>query len=227
MTTPIGLYSTSVRLLHRYRTRKRLTVIKDAVAKAAADPAAEDLEASVLEQVGNVRGVRRKQVSDLVHQEVRSYLIHESEPLKEVEDYIRLFPPELPRGAKRMLNHARVLTRVALDRHVLDGGEVTPQHLGKWIVVSERWVDVALLREAQAGHAPPARGRRAGGEAGRELPGARHPRPRRRAAPGSPAQRRRRATDPLRAGYAARLMAVGLLHPGEMGAAVGAQLRAA
>jgi hypothetical protein len=148
--TPLGLYSTAVRLLDRYRTRRRLGEIKDAVAKAAADPAAADLEASVLEQVGPARGgVQRKQVSDLVHQEVRSYLIHESEPLKEVEDYIRLFPPELPRGAKRVLNHARVLTRVALDRHVLDGGEVTPQHLGKWIVVSERWVDVAAYVKAK------------------------------------------------------------------------------
>src|SRR4051812_38731407 len=145
----IGIYSTAVRLVHRYRTRKRLHVIKDAVAKAAADPAAEDLEASVLEQVGNVRGARHKQVSELVHQEVRSYLIHESGPLKEVEDYIRAFPPELPRGAKRVLNHARVLTRVALDRHVLDDGEVTPQHLGKWIVVSERWVDVATYVKAK------------------------------------------------------------------------------
>ena len=73
---------------------------------------------------------------------MRSYLIHESEQLKEVEAYIRLFPPELPRSAKRMLNHARVLTRVAVDRGVLEGGDVTPQHLAKWIVVSERWVDV-------------------------------------------------------------------------------------
>jgi hypothetical protein len=145
----IGIYSTAVRLLDRYRTRKRLDAIKDAIHKVASSPGTEDLEASVLEQVGQVRGPRRKQVSDLVHQEVRSYLIHESEPLKEVEDYIRLFPPELPRGAKRVLNHARVLTRVALDRHVLDGGEVTPQHLGKWIVVSERWVDVAAYVKAK------------------------------------------------------------------------------
>jgi hypothetical protein len=144
VVVPVGLYSSAVRLIQRWRTRKRLTVIKDAIHSAAAGPgSAEELEANVLEQVGSARGVKRKQVSDLVHQEVRSYLIHESEPLKEVEDYIRLFPPELPRGAKRMLNHARVLTRVALDRHVLDGGQVTPQHLGKWIVVSERWVDVA------------------------------------------------------------------------------------
>jgi hypothetical protein len=145
---PIGLWSSVLRLV----TRKRLIAIKEAIQSAAAGEGAEDLEASVLEQVGPTRGAKRKQVSDLVHQEVRSYLIHESEPLKEVEEYIRLFPPELPRGAKRMLNHARVLTRVALDRHVLDGGEVTPQHLGKWLVVSERWVDVAtyLKRKPEA-----------------------------------------------------------------------------
>jgi hypothetical protein len=152
VTPFIGIAATVMRWLERRRTRRRLDAIKDAIDDVAERASAQELEASVREKVGHTRGRRADEVDVLVHQQVRSYLIHESEQLKEVEAYIRLFPPELPRGAKRMLNHARVLTRVAVDRGVLEGGDVTPQHLGKWIVVSERWVDVAtyVKREPDA-----------------------------------------------------------------------------
>ena len=164
LTTPVlGILASVLRLVDRMRTRRRLAAIKTAIDEVADGAAAEDLEDSVREKVGNTRGQRAGEVDALVHQQVRSYLIHESEHLKQVEAYIRHFPPELPRGAKRMLNHARVLTRVAVDRGVLEGDDVTPQHLGKWIVISERWVEVAthvkrrpaligeLEREAEAG----------------------------------------------------------------------------
>ena len=139
----IGIAATVMRRVERRRTRRRLNVIKDAIDQVSESaPAEEELESSVRDKVNETPTLRAEDVDALVHQQVRSYLIHESEQLKEVEAYIRLFPPELPRGAKRMLNHARVLTRVAVDRGVLEGGDVTPQHLAKWIVVSERWVDV-------------------------------------------------------------------------------------
>jgi len=159
----IGGYASIARFLDRRRTKRRLVAINDAIDEVAESAPAEKLEDSVREKVGHAQGARAQEVDALVRQQVRSYLIHESDHLKEVEAYIRRYPPELPRGAKRMLNHARVLTRVAVDRGVLEGGEVSPQHLGKWTVVSERWVDVAtyvkrkptvmreLEHEAQAG----------------------------------------------------------------------------
>ena len=138
----IGIAATAMRWVERRRTRRRLNAINDAIDQVSESASAEELETSVRDKVKETPTLRAEDVDALVHQQVRSYLIHESEQLKEVEAYIRLFPPELPRGAKRMLNHARVLTRVAVDRGVLEGGDVTPQHLAKWIVVSERWVDV-------------------------------------------------------------------------------------
>jgi len=43
-----------------------------------------------------------------------------------------------------MLNHARLLTRIALDRSVFDGQpQLAPEHLGKWIVLCERWWTLA------------------------------------------------------------------------------------
>jgi hypothetical protein len=140
----IGVAAGLMRRIERERTQRRLAAINEAIDEVAQSGPAEDLETTVREKVGQAgsRG-QVENVDALVHQQVRSYLIHESEDLKHVEAYIRRFPPDLPRGAKRMLNHARVLTRVAVDRGVLEGHEVTPQHLGKWIVVSERWVDIA------------------------------------------------------------------------------------
>ena len=143
VTPVIGISSSIMRWLERRRARRRLNAIKEAIDQVSEGASAEELETSVRDKVKETPTLGAKDVDALVHQQVRSYLIHESEHLKEVEAYIRLFPPELPRGAKRMLNHARVLTRVAVDRGVLEGGQVTPKHLGKWIVVSERWVDVA------------------------------------------------------------------------------------
>lgn len=140
----LGVASAWNRGRERLRTRRRLREIDAAIATVDLTSDAEALEASVLERVTPTARTRDAgQVPALVRQQVRSYLIHESEPLKEVEAFIRLYAPSLPRGAKRMLNHARVLTRVAEDRGVLAGSDVTPQHLGKWIVLSERWVDLA------------------------------------------------------------------------------------
>lgn len=136
--------SLATRAIERMRTRRRLHAIDAAIATVKDTTTADELEASVLERV--TPGARAKdagQVPQLVRQQVRSYLIHESEQLKEVEGFIRVYAPRLPRGAKRMLNHARVLTRVAIDRGVLSGEDVTPEHLGKWIVFSERWVELA------------------------------------------------------------------------------------
>ena len=51
-----------------------------------------------------------------------------------------------------MLNHARMLTRIARDRQLF-GGEpsLTPAHLGKWIVLSERWREIAEAVTADPG----------------------------------------------------------------------------
>lgn len=74
----------------------------------------------------------------------RSYLIVHGPEVEQVEAFICRHPPPLPRAAKRMINHARLLTHIAIDRGMF-GGEpaLQPAHLGEWIIMRERWPDVA------------------------------------------------------------------------------------
>jgi hypothetical protein len=67
-----------------------------------------------------------------------------SPEVEAVERFIQRYPPRFPRAAKRMLNHARLLTAIAREREMFGGSpELTPEHLGKWIVLGERWPEVA------------------------------------------------------------------------------------
>lgn len=62
------------------------------------------------------------------------------------------FAPPLPRSAKRMLNHARLLTSIASARGLFDGEpRLSPTDLGAWIALSELWPGVAreVEREPQ------------------------------------------------------------------------------
>jgi hypothetical protein len=96
-----------------------------------------ELERKVLEGT-------KKRHKELARKEVRSYLTAQAEELRHVEEFIVKYPPALPRSAKRMLNHARLLTRIARDRNVFrDDSPISPAHLGKWIVLSERWWSLA------------------------------------------------------------------------------------
>lgn len=68
------------------------------------------------------------------------YLTVRSTEIARVEAVIDRYPPPFPRSAKRMLNHARLLTKIARDREMFEGTPpLTPEHLGKWIVIRERW----------------------------------------------------------------------------------------
>lgn len=72
------------------------------------------------------------------------FLTVQSEELKRVEAVIDAYPPLFPRSAKRMINHARLLTNIARARGMFGGTpELSPEHLGKWIVLRERWHGLA------------------------------------------------------------------------------------
>jgi hypothetical protein len=77
--------------------------------------------------------------------EAESYLTVESSETAAVEEYLQRYPPRFPRGAKRMLNHARLQTKIARERGMFGGSpELTAEHLGKWIVLNERWPEFAV-----------------------------------------------------------------------------------
>jgi KAP family P-loop domain len=92
------------------------------------------------------RGPRFVSLAEQVVDELRTV---RSEEVKEVEGFIRRYPPRFPRSAKRMLNHARLLTKIAIERRMFgpdeEGVVLTPKHLGKWIAIRERWPEFAAL----------------------------------------------------------------------------------
>lgn len=74
----------------------------------------------------------------------RLYLLvtSESDLFGEAQNEILTHLPALPRSAKRLLNSLRLHFYVAYQLKVLDE-TITPAHLGKWIVLRDRWPDLA------------------------------------------------------------------------------------
>jgi hypothetical protein len=129
--------SAFVAAVQRRRSARARRRIDDRIRALATDTDQSSLAKRLLAETEIAdRGLARKQLD--------SYLTDHAHELREVEKVIVEHPPALPRSAKRMLNHARMLTRIARDRKLF-GGEpsLTPAHLGKWIVLSERWREVA------------------------------------------------------------------------------------
>lgn len=53
--------------------------------------------------------------------------------------------PALPRNAKRMLNRLRLLLYIAHEKKMFGGTPtLTPRHVGKWVVMRERWPELAF-----------------------------------------------------------------------------------
>jgi hypothetical protein len=80
----------------------------------------------------------------LIQEGLQRYLFNESDLLREAEDEVMPFLPPLPRSAKRILNHLRLMLFIADARKVF-GGEpaISARHFGKWVVLQERWPEVA------------------------------------------------------------------------------------
>jgi hypothetical protein len=82
--------------------------------------------------------------TQLIDQRVQRLLTDEYVLRQQAESEIVAFLPPLPRNAKRVLNHLRVLLTIAIGRDMFGGTpELEAKHLAKWIVLSERWPEVA------------------------------------------------------------------------------------
>jgi hypothetical protein len=114
--------------------------VADEIRRSVAEGVSQDeLEERVVRMLGR-EGIDE----DVARKGVQSYLLDAADELTDVEETILRYPPGLPRGAKRMLNHARLLTRIARDRGIFGGSpRIDPVHLGEWIALSERWPEVA------------------------------------------------------------------------------------
>jgi hypothetical protein len=81
---------------------------------------------------------------------LESFRLDNTPQLRRVVNEVLKYPAALPRGAKRMLNHARLMTQIARDREIFGGApRLTPEHLGEWIVLAERWPQIAQRVSAQ------------------------------------------------------------------------------
>jgi hypothetical protein len=127
-------------IIERRRRRRVEMRVEKALEK---QPELVDAEPGEVDEL--VRGWADNEKFDpLARQVFESFKTVKSEEVAEVEAFIKRFPPRFPRGGKRMLNHARLLTKIATERKMMGGRpELTPQHLGKWIVIGERWPDFA------------------------------------------------------------------------------------
>jgi ABC-type multidrug transport system fused ATPase/permease subunit len=99
----------------------------------------------------------------LVQVRVQRYLVEASPARREAEAELLRTPPDLPRTAKRMFNQLRMLFAVAVNSGMLDDKtEVTPAHLGRWIVLQSKWPDLGqaltvnpgCLQQLQASTSP-------------------------------------------------------------------------
>jgi hypothetical protein len=74
----------------------------------------------------------------------RRALTDDSPLQTQAESEILAFLPPLPRSAKRMLNHLRILLTIAVAKEIFGGSPaLEAKHLGKWVVLSERWPELA------------------------------------------------------------------------------------
>jgi hypothetical protein len=83
-------------------------------------------------------------IEDLVRERVQRRLIDDSEIMKEAQAEVMNYVEPFPRHAKRILNRLRLLIFIAHERRMF-GGEppLSPRHIGKWVVLSERWPELA------------------------------------------------------------------------------------
>jgi hypothetical protein len=128
--------------IQSFRAARRLRAIDESITKHAKDESAAPAAVESLVNFEN-KITDGSPEAKLVADRVARYFTHES-PLKdEAEAEIVHFLPLIPRSAKRMMNHLRLRLYVGIRRDMLgaDSG-LTPRHLGKWVVLEERWPEL-------------------------------------------------------------------------------------
>jgi len=89
-------------------------------------------------------------VEELVRERLQLRIMNDSDLLREAYQEVVDRMPPLPRNAKRLINRLRLLIFIAQERGMFGGTpELTPQHIGKWAVLRERWPELA---QALAGY---------------------------------------------------------------------------
>lgn len=83
--------------------------------------------------------------SGLAGQRLAQFIADDSILRQQAESEVLKFLPRVPRSAKRLVNHLRLLLVVASERKMLGGQPaLEATHLGKWAVLLERWPELGF-----------------------------------------------------------------------------------
>jgi KAP family P-loop domain len=118
------------------RHRERVQKIDNALLRelAGSNPTIDELVASLEPLLGP---------DELIRQRAQRFFTDESALLRQSESELLAYLP-VPRSVKRALNQLRVLLVVADGRHMLGPGrQLQRGHLWKWVVLGERWPELA------------------------------------------------------------------------------------
>ena len=137
-----GIAASGLQKLRRFFDRRRATDRVKHIQKEM-----EKLKRSGVETLQQIlERVEQTRTKDaLVRERALVFLADESDLRQRAEAPIRDYLLPLPRHAKRMLNQLRFALSVAVIRQLVggDGAEIEPEHLGRWIVLRERWPRLA------------------------------------------------------------------------------------
>jgi hypothetical protein len=87
---------------------------------------------------------KRRRYEGLALQRIQRMLADESARRQQAESEIKQYLPALPRSAKRLFNHLRVLLLIAEGKNMFGGKpDLQAKHLGKWAVLLERWPELS------------------------------------------------------------------------------------
>lgn len=89
-------------------------------------------------------GVAEETINRSLKEQIAFSEKNESKLIMEAYEEVRDNLPPLPRNIKRMLNRVRLQLYLALEKNLFDpNGSITPQHVGKMVVLLERWPQLA------------------------------------------------------------------------------------
>jgi len=99
-----------------------------------------------------IREGLQEQRYELARQRAQRMLTDASARRTQAEADIKHYLPPLPRSAKRLFNHLRVLLVIAEQKHMFGGQpELQAIHVGKWAVLMERWPELGSALTADPG----------------------------------------------------------------------------
>src|SRR6266540_340400 len=166
----VGVVGTVVRVLVGYyqeqRARRRTQRVDEQIKLIARsfEPDSGGHEVEAVKAAVMESEAARQAGTALAGQRLERFVTDESVLREQAESKILEFLPSMPRNAKRLINHLRLLLVVASERKMLGGTPpLEPAHLGKWIVLLERWPELgsavradpaAMARLEQAAYGP-------------------------------------------------------------------------